>query len=318
MGKDTSIQWCHHTFNGHRGCVHKSLGCLHCYAEAMAKRNPKILGVWGANGTRVVASEATWKEPLKWDKEARLAGERHRVFSASLADVFEDWVGPMVDARGNVLHYNSAATWWVPEETLHGPIAMNFVRKRLFSLVESTPNLDWLILTKRPGVAANWWRKHPIPANLWQGTSVEDQATANERIPILLKIPATVRFLSMEPLIGPVQVGLYRATIPKHREHWPTERNNRFWVIVGGESGGKARPFDIDWARSIRDECEAAGVPFFMKQLGSNPVENGKPLKLKDHHGGDMGEWPQDLRVREFPNPDRRAAGLAVITEGRV
>lgn len=192
MGEITKIEWCHHTFNPWRGCTKVSPGCANCYAERQSRRNPGVLGVWGDDGTRVVAAEAAWSEPLKWDRAANEAGERRRVFCASLADVFED------------------------RTDLFMP------RLRLFGLIRRTPNLDWLLLTKRPGTwakvvrdtldwrlnsgglnsrdadywfAADWLNGKP-PANVWLGVSVEDQARANERIPALLQIPARVRFVS--------------------------------------------------------------------------------------------------------------------------
>lgn len=200
MGKETTISWTHSTFNPWRGCQKVSPGCAHCYAETLSKRNPKVLGVWGPDGTRVVASEAKWREPLAWDKAAREAGERHRVFCASLADVFEDR----------------------PE--LAAP------RSRLLDLIRDTPSLDWLLLTKRPENIIRLWddvaptgMEYPAP-NVWLGVSVEDQARADERVPQILAIPAAVRFLSCEPLLGSVDLTKYLATSLIH------------WVIVGGES----------------------------------------------------------------------------------
>lgn len=152
-------------------------------------------------------------------------------------------------------------------------------------------------------------RRLTLPSNLWMGTSVENQAAADERIPHLRYVPAVVRFLSVEPLLGPVD-DLPLAGID--------------WVIVGGESGPKARPCDVSWIRSIRDQCKAAGVPCFVKQLGAHvrdlgamaahsfePEEcwpagtkqDGTTILLADKKGGDWSEWPEDLRVREFPQP---------------
>lgn len=182
-------------FNPWRGCTKVSRGCANCYAEAGSKRNPAVLGVWGDAGTRVIASESYWRLPLKWDRQAAKAGERRRVFCASLADVFEDR----------------------PE--LVSP------RQRLFRLIGDTPYLDWLLLTKRPEnvlrmthdewcppvpghVSQNAGDGHSWkwPSNVWLGVSVEDQQRADERIPILLQTPAAVRFLSCEPLLGPLDL----------------------------------------------------------------------------------------------------------------
>jgi protein gp37 len=294
VGENTTIAWTNHTFNPWRGCTKISAGCAHCYAEAMSFRNPGVLGVWGDNGTRVVAAESMWRQPLKWDREAGKAGERRRVFCASLGDVFEDWVD------------------------LVNP------RIRLFGLIQSTPNLDWLLLTKRPENVKPWLegarlqRLWPL-SNVWLGVSVEHQAAADERIPILLSIPAQVRFLSMEPLLGPVNLDSIRRQLPDSigvvRGGVLGDTDGRMfsprgakgfgidWVIVGGESGPKARPFDLAWARSIRDQCKSAGVPCFVKQLGENPVGLG----LAGAWPIGWTEWPEDLRIREFP-----AAHLAV------
>jgi len=308
MAENSKIQWTHHTFNPWRGCTKVSDGCKHCYADTLSKRNPSMLGVWGTNGTRVVAASAAWREPIKWDKVAREAGERHRVFCASLADVFE---GPET----------------MPADSL--PI-VEAARRRMFKLIGATPNLDWLLLTKRPQNILRLTRKaidtfddpefdfnaaaepngldaasfRELYPNIWLGTSVENEETANERIPLLRKVPATVRFLSIEPQLSAIDLtGLL---------------DGIHWVICGGESGAKARSFDISWARSLRDQCAAAGVAFFMKQFGEKPTGEWKysPLPmlssdsiyssnshwiLNDKKGGDMEEWPADLRVRDFP-----------------
>lgn len=165
MGQDSKIEWTHHTFNPWRGCTKVSDGCKHCYAETMSKRNPSVLGVWGPRGRRVVAAESYWRQPLAWNCDAEQAGERRRVFCASLADVFE---GPET---------MPAESWPVVEAA----------RARLWRLIEVTPWLDWLLLTKRPVNAAQnsyvpitWWERWPD--NVWIGTSVENQAAADERI----------------------------------------------------------------------------------------------------------------------------------------
>lgn len=288
MAENSKIQWTTHTFNPWRGCTKVSEGCQHCYAEAMSGRNPAVLGEWGPTGTRVVAAEAMWREPPKWDREARMTGTRARVFCASLADVFE---GPET----------------MPEDTMMStyPTRVPFLgnqqiaqaRDRLFRLIDETPNLDWLLLTKRPQnvmpLYGNWlhWtstmrrRAVEFPPNVWIGASAENQQRLEERAPHLLRIPARVRFISAEPLLGPLDL------CP-----WLDRANGIGWVIVGGESGGGARPFDTDWARVIRDQCGDAGVPCFVKQLGQNPI--GLTVRKK---GGDLDDIPADLRVREFP-----------------
>jgi protein gp37 len=307
--ENSEIAWTTHTFNPWRGCAKVSEGCKHCYAEAQTRRYG--LPLWGATAERRVAAESSWKNPLRWDRLAKEAGQRHRVFCASMADVFE------------------------PRPDLAAP------RARLARLIEKTPNLDWLLLTKRPehmaqlAKDAGWswiW-----PFNVWAGTTVENQHQAHERIPQLLQVPVLVRFLSVEPLLGPVDLdppicdicgahddGLFVDSGDGHTyckecgddsaheasfDHWldPCASVNKTgvsWVIVGGESGPGARPFDLAWARSIRDQCKAAGVPFFMKQIGARAIDGALGslvVSTKHPKGGDPSEWPEDLRVQEFP-----------------
>lgn len=300
MAENSKIEWTNHTFNPWRGCTHVHPGCDNCYAEAMSKRNPATLGVWGDKGTRVVASESMWRRPLKWDSAAKATGERHRVFCASLADVFEDWQGEIHDSSGRVLLAHPVLTG----VNAPWPLTMDHVRRRLFDLIDATPNLDWLLVTKRPENVRRMWT---IPANgidpgdqaylyrsnVWLLTSISDQATADAMIPLLLECRDLVPILglSCEPLLGPVDFGRIRGID---------------WVIVGGESGHGARPYDLAWPRSIIAQCREAGVPVFHKQLGSHvhEVSDGGQLKSwfpNDPKGGDMSEWPEDLRVREFP-----------------
>jgi len=305
MAEDSKIQWTTHTFNHVRGCTKVSAGCANCYAETMSGRNPKVLGVWGPNGTRVVASEAQWRLPPKWDKAAALAGERHRVFCASLADVFEDWRGPMCDASGNRLHRGEGwvqgtviSRHWYSESPCDDEpeplLTMGWVRFRLFDLIEQTPHLDWLLLTKRPENVAEMvpekWHDG-FPRNVWLGASVENRAEVG-RIDVLRRVTAAVRFLSVEPLL---------------EDLGRLDLSGIDWVIVGGESGRGARPMNVEWARALVAQCRAAGVKVFVKQMGSNPqfqtpdMHGPQLLTLRDRKGGEVDEFPDDLRVREFP-----------------
>jgi protein gp37 len=269
MGRDSRIEWTSHTFNAWRGCTQVSPGCAFCYAEATAKRNPGVLGIWGDDGTRVIAAEAYWAQPRAWNAEAKAAGERRRVFCLSMGDVFEDR----------------------PELLLP--------RHRLFDLIRQTPALDWLLLTKRPenieqlrtdadfGADPDWWGDRP-PANVWLGVSVEDQKRADERIRILLGIRARVHFLSIEPLVGPMWLP-EDFLLPDFAEDDP--RYTARWVIVGGESGPHARPMHPDWARSLRDQCQDAGLPFFFKQWGEwapgdQSEEQRRAILSIEGHGG--------------------------------
>lgn len=286
MGAESKIEWTHHTFNPWRGCTKVSAGCKNCYAETMSGRNPAVLGVWGPRGTRVVAAESYWRQPLKWNAAAAAAGERHRVFCASLADVFE---GPET----------------MPESEWPKVVA---ARARLFDLISDTPNLDWLLLTKRPQNIMQMLIDagrgfQDLPPWVWIGTSVEDQAAADERIPHLLRVPARVRFLSCEPLLGPVDLAPWL---------WfgvadPAPSGDIHWVIVGGESGAGARPMHPEWARSLRDQCQAAGVSYFFKQWGAyslQPLEDGQRTYGAWH-------WP-DGTTSLLYRVGKKAAGRAL------
>ena len=234
-----------YSYNPWWGCLKVSDGCANCYAETFAKRTGH--SIWGPAATtqRRTFGDKHWQEPLKWHADAVKAGERRRVFCASMADVFE--AHPQ-------LHTERALLWM---------------------LIEQTPALDWLLLTKRPenitGMIPSWWAADGYPTNVWIGTSVENQAAADKRIPNLATIPAEVRFLSCEPLLGPVDLTPWLG----ERDWTQVARGVRTrqgplvdWVIVGGESGPGARPMHPDWARSLRDQCQAAGVAFHFKQWG--------------------------------------------------
>lgn len=309
MGENSGIQWTTHTFNPWVGCQRVSPGCTNCYAETYDRRvggavdptDGKKKLRWGPQAPRVRTAPSNWKNPLKWDRAAAAAGERHRVFCSSLADVFEE--------REELVHW----------------------RADLFQLIASTPHLDWLLLTKRPqnirrmltetaklieSPALAAWHLHDVPMpNIWFGTTVEDQQRANERVPALLGVPARVRFLSCEPLLERVDL----SKVPAVSETVDSPLLKPDWIIIGGESGSKARPFDIEWARSLVRQARKAGAAPFVKQMGVRPFESGiawqsvhgrddeylqpakRDLKLVDSHGGDPAEWPEDLRVREFP-----------------
>lgn len=304
MGQNSGIQWTTHTFNPWRGCTKVSDGCKFCYADKLSKRNPGALGVWGPNGERVVGTDAYWRQPVAWDKAAANVGERHRVFCASLADVFE---GPET----------------MPAKAV--PV-ITAARRRLFDLVCRTPNLDWLLLTKRPqnalpmmveaGLYAVANPDLPCPQpNIWIGTSVENQEAADERIPHLLQVPAVVRFLSCEPLLGAVDIsryiwlvgastaGPFRDVLGRVRIRGGgiggqgfTSKPSRdiHWCIVGCESSGKAagrfaREYETA-ARDILEQCAPAGVAAFHKQMPIDGKVSGEP-----------DEWPEDLRMRQLP-----------------
>ncbi len=270
MGEASKIEWTDHTFNAWLGCTKVSPACDHCYAESWAKRSGLVK--WGNGEDRRLTSGENWKKPLRWNRKAEREGWRYRVFANSLSDVF--------DAE-------------VPDEW----------RDRLFALVALTPNLDWLLLTKRPNVALKYvtaknreneigaalldldddhvlWR-HSWPfRNFAVGTTIETRKLGQQRAWELAQIPAAKHFWSLEPLLedlGDLTPLCLFDTIDGRQRAVD-------WVIVGGESGPHARYMHPDWARSIRDQCKAAGVPFFMKQMtGKAPI-------------------PDDLMVRQFPD----------------
>lgn len=245
--QNSKIEWTTHTFNPWWGCIRVSPGCEHCYAETLAHRYG--YEVWGPAKTtgRRMMSDNYWRQPIKWNKAAQAAGTRARVFCASMADVFENH--PQVEDA----------------------------RYRLWDLIEATPWLDWLLLTKRPeNILGNTVRWAPFsamgkwPDNVWIGTSVENQEQADKRIPELLKVPAKVRFLSCEPLLGPVDIADYLGC--QHYLHGqviPCTCSLVDWVIVGGESGHGSRAMHPEWARSLRDQCREARTAFFFKQWGN-------------------------------------------------
>jgi protein gp37 len=294
MAERSNIEWCDATFNPWIGCTKVSPACDHCYAERDFDLRLHVVQ-WGAGQARKRTGDDNWKKPGKWNAkpfyECEVCGlrtdnpmraqckgphrsqhmwkpARRRVFCASLADVFDNEV---------------PAEW----------------RAELFALIAATPNLDWLLLTKRignvaPMIAAPGMQKCGLPPNVWLGATICNQSEADRDIPKLLAVPAAVRFVSIEPMLGPVDL---TDIVVRHgggtEDHFSAlydadddEADTASyidWVICGGESGPHARPMHPDWARSLRDQCAAAGVPFFMKQMTKK------------------AEIPDDLLVRRFP-----------------
>lgn len=245
----TTIEWTDYTWNPVTGCHKVSPGCKNCYAETLTNRFAKT---WGVESFReVVLHEDRLSEPEKNRK--KWAGKK--VFVCSMSDLFQE------------------------------EVPFSFIAKVMVYAVSSSDTI-FQILTKRPDRAVAWFKHHNEViqktlerphSNIWIGTSCENQETANERIPHLLQIPAAVRFLSCEPLLGPIDIfkavgslneygGVHKlAAIPKDFS-WEDEGIQ--WVIAGGESGHNARPMHPAWMRSLRDQCESAQVPFFFKQWG--------------------------------------------------
>lgn len=344
--KNTKIEWCVHSWSPWRGCTKVSQGCANCYAEGLANRFGPQWGGWGKGKPRVLAKD--WGEPVQWNQM-----EHRRCSGCGRVGPWKTWekdlrrdspraVACCPDNRPIPIIptvFASLCDWLDEEVPVTGLV-------RFLTLIHDTPNLRWLLLTKRPEnwhsrlvdarlrlahmaladtenakkhTAVNewleWWRSGDAPpTNVWVGASVEDQTRADERIPALLDIPAVGRFLSVEPLLGPVN--LYDSgAIRIAKEDSTGGCRDIDWVIVGGESGPGARPCNVGWIRSLVSQCKTARVPVFVKQLGKQAVRNlepgeyhperpeGKvwPLYLTHPKGGDPSKWPEDLRVREFP-----------------
>ena len=290
MGKETGIEWCDHTFNPWWGCVEISPACDHCYAREQSHRFGKAK--WGKDEARVRTSAAYWRQPLKWDRAARADGRRVKVFCGSMMDVGE-----------------------------HAP-GLAEMRADLFRLMEQTTNTDWLLLTKRPTRLCEEVRNHNVAdlfrRMVWAGTTVENQAMADARIPRLLEIPAAKRFLSCEPLLGPVDLLRVKNWFDPSRTvdvlrfgTWDDAAAFGFvthsdmcsthgllpisWVIAGGESGRNARRHNPEWFRFLRDQCRDADVPYFFKQWGEFNEQGERVGKRKS------GALLDGVEHKEFP-----------------
>lgn len=309
MGANTAIEWARHTFNPWYGCQPVSPACDHCYAEAWAKRSG-LVG-WGPHVERRRSSNATWREPLKWNAAAEALSETHTVFGPSLGDPFD----------------NKVPVEW---------------RADYFTLIRKTPSLLYLLLTKRPqNIVAMVEQVGGLPANIALGTTAEDQERADQNVPPLLAAKAKLNprfaFVSAEPLLGPMDF----TCIPWPHDHkrFPdsddisdafdalrhTSGGHIDWIIVGGESGSGARPMHPDWARKIRDDCQAAGTAFFFKQWGEwLPGEanrgqfDSKPMHAYRRVDIHTYEWPAHSRVENFgTHPDRWSGDLTTRRVGK-
>jgi protein gp37 len=357
MKKQSTIQWTQYTGGPWLGCSEVSAGCAHCYARELMKlrlhgivrRAYQKAGftdwdtrpVWGEKAPRVL-TKGFWNEARRVNAECAKAGTVASWFP-SMIDWLDQMPAGIIDQEGN---------WLNADEVL----------VQLIQLTHETPNIRWLLLTKRPGLfparltAARaaighcdpmdmtdridaWLCGERAPYNIRVGATVENQEQ-EPRIAELIKIPARVRFLSIEPMLGPVKIwdAIKRAEKRGEFQDLPDNRDNPYylhWVIFGGESGPGARPCHVDWIRDGLKQCNrltGVCVPAFVKQLGAKPIDHndagfegdtptswpmdtatvddiepgtyqGKPirLRLRDKKGGDPEEWPADLRVREFP-----------------
>jgi len=311
MGDKSAIEWTDATWNCLLGCSRVSAGCAHCYAELLAYRlarmgNPNYAGL-----TKKVGNDIRWTGEVRFVEEALdlpLRWKRpRRIFVNSMSDLFhekvEDYWQDQIFAVIALAHQHTFQILTKRPERMLAYLNDEAVRERIdvFMWEQIERRVDPGarrrddIRATAPDLDETW----PLP-NVWLGVSVEDQATADERIPLLLQTPAAVRWISYEPALGPVDLRPFLWKIDDLAGDLRVD-----WVVIGGESGPGARPFDLAWARRAIAQCRAAGVPVFVKQLGAQPFyripEGTAGLGLRDRKGGSMEEWPDDLRVREFP-----------------
>ncbi len=369
MSERTGIEWADSTWSPWRGCTKISEGCAHCYAETLSLRNPAVLGSWGPGAPRVKNKD--WRAPRGWN--GRRVCPKCGIYSCADACMVCSTNTPTRRLR----IFPSLCDW------LDDEVPVEWLAEFL-KLIYDTPNLTWLLLSKRPenffprlrlaveyldeatssgrrdgeehcgtlrdepegskrhrlqadvasSAVAHWiraWLGGQPPRNVWFGVSVENQKRADERIPKLLQIPAALRWLSLEPLIGPVDLvqindgswydkegaNKYDATrgIAYWLQHGQYDHGlgggpQLDWLVIGGESGAGARPCNVEWIRSLLKQGTDAGVPVFVKQLGAFPVGSDKSptgelyacdISLRHKKGGDPAEWPEDLRVRQMP-----------------
>lgn len=351
MSENSKIEWTDHTWNPWRGCTKVSPGCANCYAETLSKRNPAVLGQWGKGKPRVRAKNwndpVKWNRRVKWPFVCTICGGGFKPYSDQKLDGPQfcpvcnndqnDEIGRTVVRQHRPRVFPSLCDWLDDEAPIEW--LLDFLK-----LIHDTPHLDWLLLSKRPQMFSrivaiqehlrtlyvesegesggytpdglkfySWLTRfvtEGVP-NVWHGTSVEDQQRANERIPELLRIPAQVRFLSLEPLLGPVDLTFFSAIRRRVKPMFDALAPGAIdWLIIGGESGPGARPCNVEWIRDLVRQGQDAGVPVFVKQLGANPMGNAAPQYggvqigafITHPKGGDPSEWPADIRVREFPD----------------
>jgi protein gp37 len=284
----SKIEWCDRTWNPVVGCTKVSQGCKHCYAKTLHDQRHKAFTEgklqnfpqYAEPFETVQLMPDRLADPLSWRKPSR-------VFVNSVSDLF------------------------------HEDVPDSYIAHVFITMAEAERH-TFQILTKRPERMLGWFTEYlpkacsgespapvwPLP-NVWLGVSVENQAAADERIPVLLQTPAAVRFLSCEPLLGALDLSLYL-----EEEGYIDDQYVRpvDWVIAGGESGKGARPCNVEWITAIVADCDLNSVACFVKQLGALAVDceldvaiGGPRLPLRNRHGGDPAEWPEELRVREFP-----------------
>jgi len=279
MGKDSKIAWCDNTWNPWHGCTKCSIGCARCYAQALANRWG--FDIWGNDKSRRFFGEKHWREPLTWNKQAAAKGIKETVFCGSMCDIFED--------RDD----------------------LNISRKQLWMLIQETPHLTWLLLTKRPENIYSRipaiWMSDGFPANIWLGVTVESPKYMWRYLEITKF--QTPRFISFEPLLD-TSIGMFETGVDygkEDRSKWINGGINRSpasierwgggfmypypdWVIIGGESGAGCRQMEIDGVSRLNEQCLALDIPVFVKQLGGFPDKQDR-----------REEWPESLQIQQFP-----------------
>lgn len=297
MAELSQIGWTDSTFNPVIGCAKVAPECKHCYAESDfdTRRHVVKWGTLAAGGTRKLTSADTWRKPHVWNKKHHSQKTRHRVFCASLSDIFEDWSGTLFAEHGNIVLscHACGVTWRDGDEqcpqcrrsTNVRPSTLGDIRRTLFTqVIDKAKNLDWQILTKRPQNVVRMLQEvdeltGPVRrSNVWIGTSAGCQASYDKFTPHMDAIPRSmcrVKFLSCEPMLGPVNLG----SNPPYN-----------WVICGGESKPDCRPMEIEWALDLAAQCARLKIPFFMKQLGGHPDKRT-----------DIETFPAELQIRSFP-----------------
>lgn len=335
MASPTNIEWTDFNWNFLSGCSRKSSGCENCYAEKMTKRlaamgQAKYQGLLNDHGRfngTIKFNEKDLLAPLKWKKP-------RKVFVNSMSDLFHEKV------KDEWLDKAFAVMALTPQHTYQILTKRPERMWEYFKWHDSTRamQIEAQAASIRTGLPAKslgnvQWQKYDLAQlkNVWLGVSVEDQKTADERIPLLLQTPAAVRWISAEPLLGPVEIATWL---------WSAMSDDKTcglnWCVIGGESGPNARAFDIQWVRNIIAQCKAADVPVFVKQIGAKPYDNSRSdiyfdgelrhknvpddgedaayareclgtelqpawVDLKNKKGGDPSEWPEDLRIRQMP-----------------
>lgn len=308
MGRNSKIQWTHHTANFWWGCVRIAEGCRHCYAEAQSRRWGRA--AWGPDRPRQFV-RSIWSDLPRWNAAARDAGVRQRVFVSSMSDFFER-DALVTNADGDFLYYDDDPTRPTPDagsgRTL---LTIAGLRRAALRLIDQCDWLDFLMLTKRPqNIRPAWLLAADAPSrrrgegrtverrNVWLGVSVATQREADALLPIVdynRDLCAGV-FASAEPLVEAIEFRNGEG----NRYALPTRGAPNYvpvdWLIVGGESGPAARPCKIRWIADVRRAGAAVGVPVFVKQLGSHAIDDGgRRIALRDGKGGDPDEWPADV-----------------------